>query len=65
MKKPKKPFTAWMAVSAQGYVAWFIGFHPTRTVLRESYSSTFDHTLEAGGYRAQRVRVTVETGGPA
>lgn len=53
-----KPFKAWIALSAKGYPAWFIGYHATKKALRSHYNQTYLHKLEEGGYSAIQVEIS-------
>jgi hypothetical protein len=57
--KPLKPQKGvWMAFSAAGYPAMFIGCFCFRAHLRKHYRETFGSDLERAGYRAARVTIT-------
>lgn len=53
-----KPFTAWIALSAQRLPAYFLGIHPTRSALKEHYSRTYAADLQVAGYTPMKVRVS-------
>lgn len=59
-KRKLKPFRAWIAVSEQGHCAFFLGLHPTRMMLKESYAVRFNMSFDQAGYRAQRVTVKAD-----
>jgi hypothetical protein len=59
IRKKRGPvdFVAWIALSAYGHPAPFIGLAFTRTELKKEYSARFHGDLEIAGYRALKVRV--------
>jgi hypothetical protein len=50
-----KPFKAWIAVSAQGHPAPFLGYAFTRSELKRKYVEQFTSDFDVAGYRAVRV----------
>ena len=56
-----KPFTAYIALSAQGHPAWFIGYHRQRKELLKTYAARFGHTLRLGGYTVKKVKISEPT----
>ena len=59
----KKLGYAWIALSAQGQPAWFLGYWRTRKALMKHYQDKFRHDLERAGYRP--LKVELKTAGPS
>jgi hypothetical protein len=55
--------TVWIALSAQGGPAPFIGYAYLRKELARNYEKTYGHTLKQAGYRLVKVRLTNWTKG--
>lgn len=52
-----KPVAAWIALSGQDGVAWFLGVHRTKVDLMLHYSKRFGHSLTSAGYKAKKVKL--------
>jgi hypothetical protein len=54
--KPRD-FVAYIALSAQGHPAVYLGYAFTKRALRESYRERFNADLESHGFTIAKVRV--------
>lgn len=59
-RKPLKPFTAWIALSAYGYPALFLGYYRTRKELTTHYRELYGGAFKNAGYKPCKVRIEVE-----
>lgn len=60
-KKQPREFTAWIALSAKGYPAAFLGYGLSRKHMQEDYRTAFGGSIKEAGYRLVKVRMLVET----
>lgn len=57
----QEPLTAWIALSAKGQPAYFLGYASSRAELRRTYVDRFGHDIETAGYTVVKVRLEVTT----
>ena len=51
-------WSAWIALSATGQPAFFLGMARTRKELAGEYAARFNHDIERAGYELVQVRMT-------
>lgn len=56
-ERPLKSDCLWMAFSAAGWPVPFVGVTLTKKALEAGYRERYGHSLEAAGYRVQKVRI--------
>jgi hypothetical protein len=61
-KRTPKRLVAWVAVSTQGHIAYYLGCHPSKTTLLGAYRRQAGRTLSKGGYRPVKMEVEVAEG---
>jgi len=57
-KNLKCPVTAWIALSAYGYPAYFLGYYRTRAELVRAYTDLYGGAFKDAGYQPTKVRIT-------
>lgn len=54
-----KPQTVWVALSAQGHPAPFVGYAFQRKMLAETYRQTYGHDIERAGYQLVKAELVI------